>query len=396
MTKTQIVILGGGYSGLMAARRLAYQTRGQQVAITLVNGADHFVERIRLHQLVAHQNLRAYPFRDILAKTGVTFVHGWATALQTSERAVTIKTADGLRAIHYDHLIYALGSLPDTTRVAGVADYTLPVGAESTSMQLRARMPEVAARSGQLVVVGGGLTGIESATEMAESDPTLKVTLVTCDRFGSELSEAGAAHVRQVFARLGIKIIDQTRVKSVTAHTLQTDNGAMTFDLCLWAGPFTVPSLAREAGLTVNDGGQALVDSHLRSVSHPEIAVVGDAADLTGAVEAPIRMACATALPMGAYAADDLAARLRGKAHRPYDFAYSFRCISLGRRDGLIQFVDADDQPKKRIFTGWLAARFKELICRSTVWQIRHEHWMIYTHHPKSTQSPIRAASQSW
>ncbi len=395
MTNTQIVILGGGYSGLMAARRLARNARGQRVDITLVNGADRFVERIRLHQLAAHQTLKARPFRDMLAKTGVEFVHGWATALQASEHTITVKTENGPRTLRYDHLVYALGSFPDTARVPGVAEHTLPVGVESTSAQLRARLPDIAARGGRLLVVGGGLTGIESATEMAESYPQLKVALVTSGRFGSELSETGAAHVRQVFARLGIDILDQTRVSAVEASAVTTDRGALPFDLCLWAGPFTVPSLAREAGLAVNSRGQALVDEHLRSVSHPDITVVGDAADLSGAVEAPIRMACATALPMGAYVADDLAAHLRGKAHRPYDFAYYFRCISLGRHDGLVQFVDADDRPKESILKGWLAARFKELICRYTVWQLRHEGFMFYPKHPESAKASAPAAQHA-
>src|SRR5262249_10088675 len=97
-------------------------------------------------------------------------------------------------------------------------------------------------------------------------------------------------------------------------------------------------------------------------------------------------MACATALPMGSYAADDLAARLRGKSHRAYEFAYFIRCISLGRHDGLIQLVNADDHPHERIVTGWLAARIKETICRYAVWQIQHASLMYYPRHPPAAR----------
>jgi NADH dehydrogenase FAD-containing subunit len=110
------------------------------------------------------------------------------------------------------------------------------------------------------------------------------------------------------------------------------------------------------------------VDAALRSVAHPNIYAVGDAA------ATPLRMACATAMPMGAYAADHLAARLNGQPQiEPFRFAYVLQCLSLGRRRALVQFVDRDDTPQERIITGWWGARIKELICRFTVWSLRWE-----------------------
>ena len=139
---------------------------------------------------------------------------------------------------------------------------------------------------------------------------------------------------------------------------LTSDGQRFESDVTVWAGAFGVPSLAREAGIAVNRIGQIIVDPYLRSVSHPEIFAVGDAA-ATG-----LRMACATAMPIGAHAADNLTAVLRGNPLKPFRFGFGGRCISLGRHDGLIQMVNSDDSPREFIFTGRTAAFFKETICR--------------------------------
>ncbi len=192
---------------------------------------------------------------------------------------------------------------------------------------------------------------------------------------------------------MGIDLIDHALVQRISEHQVEYAGGVLDFDLCIWAGAFGVPALAREAGLTVNGRGQMLVDDHLRSVSHPTVYAVGDAANPSEAIDTPIRMGCATAYPMGAYAADDVVARVRGKAHQAYDFAYFVRCISLGRDDALIQVVDEDDQPKERIITGWLGARVKEMVSRYGVWQIWHDRLMYYPRHRNSKRT---GTSKQW
>ncbi|MEP7288844.1 MAG: FAD-dependent oxidoreductase [Chloroflexota bacterium] len=382
MNSTHIVIIGGGYSGVMAARRLAQKTHGQPVQITLVNGSDHFVERIRLHQVAANQGSRTISLRNLLDHTGIGLVQGWVTKISPESCSLTVQTTMGQQTIAYDYLINALGSFVDTARVPGAADYALSVSTEETTLELRERLPGIAARGGRLVVCGGGLTGIELATELAEAYPGLKVSLLTRDQFGEQLSKRGSGYLRRTFDRLHIDIIDNATITRITPDHVEYQGGTAAYDLCLYAAGFAVPTLAREAGLTVNAQGQVIVDDHLRSVSHPEIYTVGDAADVSDAINTPIRMACATALPMGAYAADDLAAKLQGKSHRPHEFVYGGRCISLGRHAGLMQLVDAEDNPKEQIITGWLGAQIKEIICRYTVWQIRHARWMYYPRRP--------------
>lgn len=365
----KIIVLGGGYAGTLAALRLAGKTKRHATELVLVNGVDHFVERIRHHQLAAGQTRKALPFTNLLAGSDVRFVQGWCTALTPARKELTVQTPTGNQTLTYDYLIYALGSSAEKTRVSGVAEYAYTLADETTAGQLQQRAQALAAQQGRLLVIGGGLTGIEAATELAESYPGLQVTLITKGKLGATLSAAGAAHIRRIFAKLGIALVEETAVERLTANAAHTGDGrVLAFDACLWTGAFVVPKLAAVAGLPVDKSGRILVDEWLRVDNDASIYAAGDAA------ATPLRMACATALPMGAYVADHLTAQITGKAApAPFQFAYLLQCISLGRHNGLVQFVQIDDTPKPRILTGWAAARIKELICRFTVWSLHQE-----------------------
>lgn len=358
----QILILGGGYAGALAAMRLAGRLKGEPAHITLINGTANFVERIRLHQVAAGAHPTTRPLARWLAGTGVAFVQGWVERLDLVAKQVHL--ADG-RALPYDYLIYALGSTPATEAIAGTAEHGHTLGTVSAAEALAQKLGETA----ELLVVGGGLTGIEAAAELAEQHPHWRITLVTNGILGDGLHPNGAVYLRRKFAQWGIMLREKTHISHLTANEAHTAEGErIPFSACLVAASFAVPKLAKEAGLAVNEQGQAFINGHLQAIGHPEIYVVGDAA-ATG-----LRMACATAMPQGAYVADVLAAVVKGSAvPRPFRFGYLIRCISLGRKAGLVQVVDFNDVPQARVVTGWLGALIKEFICRSTVWSISLE-----------------------
>lgn len=372
--RKQIVVLGGGYAGLLATLRIAGRTRRQDTKVVLVNASDTFVERIRLHQLATNQRLARRPIAVLLRGTGAEFVPGKVIGLDPERREVTIQTSDLTQRICYDRLVYALGSVSATDQVPGVREHALTVGGEAAALRLQEALKVAVSRSGRIVVVGGGLTGIETATEIAESYPSLDVSLVTAGTLGADLSKRGRAYLRSALDRLGISVHEQMRLREVEPARLVVDGEAsIPFDLCVWTGGFIAPPLAREAGLAVNERDQVLVDPFLRSVSHPAIYVAGDAASPIESPGAPLRMGCVVAIPMGAQAANNVVADVLGRPPTPFRFAFALRCISLGRRNGLIQFVKQDDVPIERVITGRLGAWIKEFICRSTIFSLRLE-----------------------
>jgi NADH dehydrogenase FAD-containing subunit len=175
-------------------------------------------------------------------------------------------------------------------------------------------------------------------------------------------------------ARHRVTLFDATRVSSVDREGVILEDGRRLYaNVVLWCGAFDVPSIARDAGLEVNARGQIVVDEHLRS-SDPAIFAIGDSAAFSD-----LRMSCAVAMPMGAYVADFLS----GATREPFRFAFAIRCISLGRHDGIVQFVNPDDSPRDRALTGRAAAWVKEFICRFTVLSVRLESRGVHYRWPK-------------
>ena len=362
----RIVILGGGYAGVMAALRLANRTRGESVKITLVNGRDAFVERTRLHEATVGNHPPAPSLSAMLGEAGVHFVQGWVKGLDLARRTVQIDAiqADGAshpQALAYDKLIYALGSFTALSGLPGAAEYALPVERHDAIASRLAQLPSGA----RVLVIGAGLTGLEVATEIAERYPHLAVAMVTGSKVGQDLAPAGQRYLRNALRKLGVEVHEQTRLARLEDGMAIATNGAtLPFDLSIMSAGFAVSKLAQEVGLAVNGRGQVLVDPYLRSVSHPAIYAAGDAATMEEGCPVTLRMACATALPMAAHAAENVARTVRGMAEEPFRFGYFVRCISLGRRAALVQFVDAADRPRRWVLTGRVGMWVKENILR--------------------------------
>ncbi|WP_245722114.1 NAD(P)/FAD-dependent oxidoreductase [Nocardia crassostreae] len=320
----RIVVLGAGCAGLSAAKQAA---RVPGARVTVIEARAHLVERVRLHQALAGQRIPRWDLRELLERKGIEFVQARAVRIDTMQRSIEL---EGNWSVSYDSLIYALGSIGQADGVPGAAEFARAVATPEDVRQLPAL-------SGRVAVVGGGATGIETATELAEARPDLTVLLLSAEEPGAWLSDKARGHIRAVLDRLGVPVYSGAKVVEVHPDGVELAGGdRIQADTVLWTTGFAVPAVAADSGLAVNAQGRVLVDDELRSRSHPEIYAVGDAAIVAGPGARELRMACATALPAGKYAATALAARLRGKEPAPRRFRYYFQCISLGRADGVI------------------------------------------------------------
>ncbi|SBT91269.1 NADH dehydrogenase, FAD-containing subunit [Streptomyces sp. DI166] len=368
--KHRIVVLGAGYSGAVAAGRLARRLHRDDVSVTLVNAEPDFVERVRMHQLATGQKLKARPFAELFAGTGVELRLAKVTAVDADAKSVTVVADGAEEVLAYDTLVYALGSGWNDQGVPGTAEHAYEIASRPGALRLRERLASLGAGE-PVVVVGGGLTGLEAATEIAEARPDLDVALAARGALGDWLSEKGRGHLRRVVDRLGITVHENTEIAAVDAHRVKTADGTVVpAAVTIWTTGFAVHPIASATTLEVTDRGQIVVDDTMRSVSHPDVYAVGDAARAMGPGDKPLRMSCASGVPMAWLAADSIAARLTGGKLPKNTIRYFQQCISLGRKEGLIQFVTADDQAVERALTGRLAARYKELICKSAAWGI--------------------------
>lgn len=369
--KRRILILGGGYAGLMAAARAA--RGGSPAQITLVNAQSHFVQRIRNHELLAGGRPGAFALAPALARRAVRFVQGYVEALEPKRQRVIGRDGTGTRLeLGYDELIVALGS---RTRASApdVAAHTVRLDDTAAIRSASQQIASIARDGGRVLVVGGGLSGIETATELAERFPTLRIDLTTTGTLGDGYVNGTVEHLKRRFAGLGITVSEHTRIAGVEqGGAWSADGTTFPFELCIWCGGFEAQELAREAGLEVDSYGRIVVVPTLRTREYGNIFAVGDAAAMNLGNKT-IRMGCVSALPMGAHAGDNVRRLIRGEDLTPFSLGIALRCVSLGRTDGLIQWTRLDDTPRDRVWTHRRAAITKELVCRGTFAVVSHE-----------------------
>ncbi len=353
--KVNVLVIGAGYAGLLAAVRLAMRTRRQNVQITLINPSEMFVERPRLHQFAANQILKQRPIGEVLRETGVQFIQAVVTEIHAPQQEVIIRTGIHPQRLPYDYLLYTAGSTVEQDRIPGVREhaYSLTPTGPRSAETLRSILPGLNRQRGHLVIVGGGPTGIEAAAEFAESYPGLRVSLVTQGELAELWGGHIQSHIHTALMRLGVLIRDHTTADQVKRSELLTTEGeSISFDVCLWAGGFVAPPLAKESGLAVNERGQILTDLYMRSISNPWIYAAGDSAQPVGASGMHVRMAAYTAAITGAHAADCLYNAMIGRHQKPLNFAYLGQGIALGRHDSVDFNNFPDDTPKWPTFTG--------------------------------------------
>ncbi|MGC4758311.1 NAD(P)/FAD-dependent oxidoreductase [Micromonospora trifolii] len=390
--KHRIVVLGAGYAGAMAAGRLAKRLHPDDTEITLVNADADFVERVRMHQLATGQDLTPRPLSKVYAGTGVNPLRARVTAVDADRRTVALVDDNGTDEIAYDTLVYALGSVSADHGVPGVAEHAYDIAGRPSALRLRDRLAHLAA-GGTVLVVGGGLTGLEAVTEIAETRPDLDVALAARGGLGDWLNGKAQQHLHGVCDRLGITVHEHSDIARVEAAGAVTRDGReIPAQVTVWTTGFAVHPIAAATTLAVADTGQIIVDSSMRSVSHPEVYAVGDAAIAAGPGGKPLRMSCASGIPMAWQAADAIAARLTGRSKFPKaPLRYFNQCISLGRRDGIIQYVTADDRARPAQLTGKLAARYKEFVCAGAAWSIAHPVlYPVRRHRVVPTRSEVR------
>lgn len=370
----RLLVLGAGYAGAYAAGILARRLSPNDVEITVVNAEPDFVQRLRLHQLAAGQEVEAPKLTDVFAGTGIDLRLARVLDLDPTRQVVGVADADGGEEIGYDTLVYALGS-SGALQVPGADTHAFDIASRPSALRLRRRL-EALSRSGQggeVVVVGDGLTGIETAAEIAESRPELAVTLVARGELGARLSAGARRHLRQTYDRLGVTVVEHTLVESVEdTRVLCSDGTVLPADATAWTAGFAVSPIAAASGLDVTESGQIVVDRMMRSTSHPNVYAVGDSVHAIGDNGKPLPMSCGSAGYTCRQAIEAIVGELTGRDIPTTKLVYPGNHISLGRKDAILQMVDEQGRPKPRHVGGRRAVRFKAAVLRIALWAVAH------------------------
>jgi NADH dehydrogenase FAD-containing subunit len=360
---TDVVVIGGGYAGVMAANRLRQR---DDVTVTLINPRPRFVDRVRLHQLVGGTHDAVVDYKDVLAE-GVRLVVDSVTRIGAAERGVTLASGG---TVGYDYLIYAVGSGSADPNVPGAAEFAYPI---ATLEDARRLLPvlDAASATAPVMVVGAGPTGIETATELAEAGRA--VTLVCGGVLGPYLHARGRRSVAKQMARLGVTVLDGpgSKVTAVTRDAVRLADGReLPSAVTIWTAGFGVPDLARRSGLSTDALGRLRTDETLTSMDDVRIVAAGDSAAPS---DLPLRMSCQAAIPLGARAADTVLSRIDGEEPSTLNHVFGGQCISLGRNAGIFQFAHRYDVAVGFHIGGGLGGKVKEIVCKGIIGHLTGE-----------------------
>lgn len=362
---TTIAVIGAGYAGVLAANRVAASLTARErdtVRVVMINQSGDFIDRIRLHEVAAgSRDTACTPLRDMLHES-IELLVGSVLHIDPELRLLDVATTTSSFLEYYDTLIYAVGSNA-ALGAPGVEESAHLISNLDGANAARSAIARGPADQ-RVVVVGGGATGVETAAEIAEQYPMARVTLISSGDLLGHWRRPERASVTKTLVGLGVQIEEQVRVSQVLPGRVELSDGrTVPSDVTIWAASFGVPDLARTSGLAVDALGRLRVDETLGSLEFPEIIGAGDAVRPPDSVGAHLRMGCAIAMPIGAHAADNVLARLRGLPVKPLSVGFGAQCISLGRRAGFIQFVTADDKPRPFHISGRAGALVKEAVC---------------------------------
>jgi NADH dehydrogenase len=259
------------------------------------------------------------------------------------------------RALHYDYVIYAVGSTAAVpASVPGAAEFAYPMAELELAQRVRTAI-EAADPDAPITVVGAGLTGIETAAELAEQGRN--VTLVCGGRLAPSFGEPARRSVATWLAKNGVVVLEPDVVVEVRPDAVVFADGAVRPSaVTVWAAGFGVPDL--------------VTDETLTSVDDDRIVAAGDAVAPSGR---PLRMCCAAAGPTAGTAADTVLSRIAGVQPAAFSMAFVASNVGLGRRAAVGQFTRKNDTPVNFHIRGRVPAVIKEAVTKGALWALRRE-----------------------
>jgi NADH dehydrogenase len=371
-----VIVAGAGYAGVLAANRLAGKL-GDRARILLVSPTATLIDRIRLHEAAARGRQVEHAL-DTLLERRVVRLEARLVGIDPARRQISVEGGGARESLGYDALVLALGSRFAAT-IPAHSEHAFALAQPAAAHALARRLTSLP-HAAPVAVVGGGLTAVELAAEIAEAHPRLEVSLYTGELLPALAGPARDA-LRAALTSAGVAVHEGCRVAELEPHALRfVDGTRRAVEVSVLAAGFAPASGAAELGLPEREDGRVAVDEHLCVRGLDAVFAVGDLAappaDSVGNGLRTTRMGCASAMPMGAHAADQIVRLFEGRPLQPYHFQYLLQCISVGRRRGVIAFVDADDRPSGRVLAGRRGALLKELVCRFVIGALRLERLM--------------------
>ncbi len=371
----QILILGGGYGGLLSALTVRKYLTAAQAEVTLVNRWPTHQIITELHRLTAgnvKEEAVSLPLAKLLKGKSVNVKIGTVESVEPEARRVRL--ADG-SMLAYDTLVLALGSETAYFGIPGLEENSFILKSVNDAHRIRnhilSKLDAFALHEnetdGTIVVGGGGLTGIEVVGELADELPAwcrvrgidpADVRLYCVEAGPSILAGFPQELVDRARASLesrGVRFFTGQPITEVRgAEICLKDGSSIAAGTLIWSGGVQGHPVVASCGIEVNRG-RAVVNEYLQSASHPDIFVAGDSAVVMGEDGRPFPPTAQLAWQMGETIGYNIFASYEKGKMEPFRPVFSGTLASLGRRDG-IATIGARRTPLK----GFPASAMKE------------------------------------
>jgi NADH dehydrogenase len=333
----RILVLGGGFAGLwsaLAASR-ARDMLGADIEITLLSDTPWHSIRVRNYE--ADLSDTRVALDSVLAPVGVRRLEGTATGIDVARRIVTYEAACVSQEIGYDRLVFALGSRLARPPIPGLSRHGFDVDTYEAAMRLNAHIAKLSVGGSTVLVVGGGLTGIEAAAEMPAKLRAAGITaprVILADhapRIGSDMGDEAVPVIEEALQALGVERRGSVSVAAVDARgaTLQ-GGGRIEAETVVWCAGMRAHPLTAAFPVERDRLGRLPVDSTLKIQGLSAEFAAGDAATfpidgIHGCV-----MSCQHGRPMGRFAGHNAVCDLLGRPMLPLSIAWYTTILDLG------------------------------------------------------------------
>jgi NADH dehydrogenase len=344
---THVLVVGGGLAGVACAHRLG----DEGVRVTLVDRNDYHQFQPLLYQVATSQLPAediARPHRAIFrAFPAVEVRTSGVVAIDLATRTLTLSDGDTVTG---SHLVVAAGAQPEFFGVPGAAEHAFPLYSVADAERLRRHLRDLleagaGADGGDLdvVVVGGGPTGVETAGALVELMTALttlgllgtppRITIV--DRGHALLgafSEKSQEYAHRRLTEHGAQLRLGTGVAAVHADRVQLDDGTtIPTRTVVWAGGESAAPVVAATGLATGRGGRLDVRPDLTVEGHPRVYAIGDAANVPAADGGHLPQLGSVAQQSGRWAADNILSGLNDRPARPFHYKDKGIMAMIGR-----------------------------------------------------------------
>lgn len=373
----KVLILGGGFGGLVAAEQLA-RLLGEEHQITLVSRTRNFVFYPALVRLAFGKCTKddvRFDLRHTMLSRRINFVEAEVAHVDPFERKVSIAYGQVEGKLPYDYLIFALGRRLATEKISGFYEHAHHLLNVDKAIQFGKAVAEF--EEGRVVL--GQCPGArlpvpvyESAFALARlleekgNRDRVTITVVTPATLEAELSDArAAATLKRSLDERGIELRTNFGVSSLTRNSAKTNTGdAIDFDLLMLVPPFRGSSAATYMGVTDAEG-YVHVDSNMRVVGQDQIYAAGDCVNFVGPKMGHM------AVRQAEVAATNLAAQIEGREPNA-QYLHEMRLVidEIGGGNGLYLHKDIQGNEPATVRQGWFWSWAKQI--QRKYWEVKH------------------------